>query len=76
MEKIFLNNTKFNDDETLIFTGTAETMFMVFLFVKEFGNNKTFKNVKVNFTKTRRQKNKGVAGFGLTLSMKSGVNNA
>jgi len=68
-KEILLSSVSFQDDATLIFTGTANSMSQVFSFVTDLENNKYFKNVKVDFTKSRRVQNQEVADFGLTLSL-------
>ncbi|MDD4957073.1 MAG: pilus assembly protein PilM [Candidatus Omnitrophica bacterium] len=68
-KEIFLNSIGFREDGTVIFTGTAESMSQVFSLVTELENNKHFSNVKVDFTKSRRQKEQEVADFGLTLTI-------
>jgi len=65
-KEIYLNSVRVQEDGTIVLTATANTMSRVFSFVTELENSEFFKNVKVDFTKTRRFKNKEVADFGLT----------
>ncbi|MFH1768839.1 MAG: PilN domain-containing protein, partial [Candidatus Omnitrophota bacterium] len=58
-------------DDTIILTGTADTMSRVFSLVTALENNKIFKNVKVDFTKSRVVKKEEVADFGLTLVLET-----
>lgn len=67
--EVYLSSISFKDDATLTFTGTTDSMSRVFSLVTDLENNTLFKNVKVDFTKTRTVKGKEVADFGLTLSL-------
>jgi hypothetical protein len=66
-DEVYLNGISLKADDALNFTGTADSMSRVFSLVTSLENNKVFKNVKVDFTKSRRFKDKEVADFGLTL---------
>jgi len=66
-DEVYLSSIDFKNSDTFIFTGTADSMSRVFSLVTELEGNQSFKNVKVDFTKSRRQKNQEVADFGLTL---------
>jgi len=68
-EEIYLNSLIIKEDNTITFTGTADIMSRVFSLVTDLEGKKYFKNVKVDFTKTRRVKGKEVSDFGLTLSL-------
>lgn len=68
-KEVFLSSISFQDGETIVFTGTADSMSRVFSLVTDLENNQYFKNVKVDFTKSRRIEGKEVADFGLTLSL-------
>lgn len=66
-KEVYLSSFVFKKGDTLTFTGTADSMSRVFSLVTELENNSFFKNVKVDFTKSRRQEDKELADFGLTL---------
>jgi len=66
-DDIYLNSIKYDKDKTLMFTGSAVSMSRIFSFVTELENNEFFKDVKVDFTRSRRQSGVEVADFGLTL---------
>ncbi len=65
-KEVFLSSIALNPDNSLVVTGTADSMSRVFSLVTDLENNKLFKNVKVDFTKTKRIKDQEVADFGLT----------
>ena len=66
-DEVYLSSIDFKNSDTFTFTGTADSMSRVFSLVTSLEGNQFFKNVKVDFTKSRRQKNQEVADFGLTL---------
>lgn len=68
-KEIYLNSIDLKSGDTITTTGTADTMSRVFALVTDLENTKTFKNVKVDFTKTRRVKEQEVADFGLTFNI-------
>jgi Tfp pilus assembly protein PilN len=65
--EVFLTSVDFREGNVFTFTGTADSMSMVFSLVTELENSASFKDVKVDFTRSRRQSGKEVADFGLTL---------
>ncbi len=67
--EIYLSSLSFKQDGSLTFTGTADSMSRVFSLVTDLENNTFFKNVKVDFTKSRIVSGKEVADFGLTLTI-------
>jgi Tfp pilus assembly protein PilN len=71
--EVYLSSVILKEDDTLTFTGTADSMSMVFSLVTDLENNSYFSNVKVDFTKTRKQKGIEVSDFGLTLSLEQQV---
>jgi len=68
-EEVYLNTLDVREDETITFTATADSMSRVFSLVTNIENSKYFKNVTVDFTKSRVVKNGEVADFGLTLKI-------
>jgi Tfp pilus assembly PilM family ATPase/Tfp pilus assembly protein PilN len=68
-EEVYLSSIKYANADTLTFTGTASSMSRVFSLVTELEGNQSFKNVKVDFTRTRKQAGEEVADFGLTLNI-------
>ncbi len=72
-EEVYFNSISFKQDGTTIFTATTDTMSRVFSLVTQLENSKTFKDVRVDFTNTKRVKGKEVAGFGLTLSLEQDI---
>ena len=66
-DEVYFNSVSFGEDETIIFTGTTDTKSRVFSLVTEIERTEVFKDVKVDFTKSRRVKGKEVADFGLSL---------
>jgi len=70
-QEVYLSSINFRDGETVTFTGTADSMSEVFSLVTELENSRVFKNVKVDFTKSRRHKDLEVADFGLTLLLEN-----
>ncbi|MDD5069613.1 MAG: pilus assembly protein PilM [Candidatus Omnitrophica bacterium] len=68
-KEVYLNQLSLNNENILTFTGTADNMSRVYSLVKDLEDNKSFKDVKVDFTKSRRVKDQEVADFGLTLGL-------
>lgn len=68
-EQVYLNSISFKEGKIITLTGTADIMSRVFSLVTDLENEKLFKNVKVDFTKTRRFKNQEVSDFGLTFEL-------
>jgi hypothetical protein len=66
-EEAYLSSIKYTGENTLSFTGTAGSMSRIFSLVTELENNAFFKDVKVDFTRSRRQAGQEVSDFGLTL---------
>lgn len=64
---LYLDNIEYADDGTLTVTGTAPSMSRIFAMVTEIEKGRTFKNVNVDFTRTRRFRGEEVADFGLTM---------
>ncbi|MFC1704482.1 pilus assembly protein PilM [Candidatus Omnitrophota bacterium] len=66
-EEVYLSSFSLREDGSLMVTGTADSMSQVFSLVTGLENNKSFKNVTVDFTKSRMLQGKELADFGLTL---------
>jgi Tfp pilus assembly PilM family ATPase len=66
-EEVYLSSIKYMREGTLSFTGTANSMSRIFSLVTELENSVSFKDVKVDFTRSRRQAGQEVSDFGLTL---------
>lgn len=69
-KEVYLNSVELRSDDTMTITGTADNMSRIFSMVTELGDNKSFDNVKVDFTKARRVKDQEMADFGLTFTFK------
>lgn len=63
---IYLNSLTVDKEGKISITGTANSMSKVFSFVTEIEESEYFKDVNVDFTKTRRVKGEEVADFGFT----------
>lgn len=66
--EVFLTSIDFKEGDIFTFTGTADSMSRVFSLVTELENSVMFKDVKVDFTRSRSQRGSEVADFGLTLT--------
>ncbi|MFC1593840.1 pilus assembly protein PilM [Candidatus Omnitrophota bacterium] len=66
-KEVYLSSISLREDGALTLTGTAESMSGVFSLVTELENNSSFRNVKVDFTKSRRFQGEELADFGLSL---------
>lgn len=72
-DEVFLTSIDFRDGDTFTFTGTADSMSRVFSLVTELENSKIFRDVQVDFTRSRSQRGIEVADFGLTLTFEREV---
>ena len=66
-DEVYLSSIGLREDGSVMLAGTADSMSMVFSLVTDLENNKSFKNVKVDFTKSRMLQGKELADFGLSL---------
>jgi len=71
--EVFLTSIDFKEEDVFTLTGTAQSMSMVFSLVTELENLPDFKDLKVDFTRSRNQRGSEVADFGLTLTYERGV---
>jgi Tfp pilus assembly protein PilN len=72
-DEVFLTSIDFRNGDTFTFTGTADSMSRVFSLVTELENSNIFRDVKVDFTRSRSQRGTEVADFGLTLTFEREV---
>jgi Tfp pilus assembly PilM family ATPase len=68
-EEVYFNSINLKEDDTLVITSTTDTMSRVFSLVMTLENNKNFKDVKVDFTKSRVVGGKEIADFGITMKL-------
>lgn len=66
--QVYLDRIVYEDD-TLTITGTADSMSRIFSMVTAIENGPAFRNVRVDFTRSRRARGTEVADFGLTMEM-------
>lgn len=69
--EVYFNSINLRKDNTVVITSTADTMSRVFSLVTKLENNENFKNVKIDFTKSRVVGGKEIADFGITMSLES-----
>jgi Tfp pilus assembly PilM family ATPase len=69
--EVYFNSINLRKDNTVIITSTADTMSRVFSLVTKLENNKNFKNVKIDFTKSRVVGGKEIADFGITMALEN-----
>lgn len=66
---IYLNEISLDAKGHLTIKGTSELMSRVFSLVTEFENSPYFKNVKTDYTKSRKVDNKDIADFGFSANL-------
>ncbi len=68
-ETVYLESIEYDAEEVITITGTAGSMSQVFSMVTDIENSRDFKNVHVDFTRSRRVDGEEVADFGLTMEV-------
>ena len=68
---VYLNNITLDDDGTVTIDGIADSMALVYSFVKSFDDSTMFKGAKIKSTSTKKDNGKDVAAFEIEFKLDS-----
>ena len=66
---IYLNSITLEDDGTIAIDGVADSMSLVYSFVKSLADSTMFKEAKLKSTTTKKDNNKDVAAFDIEFKL-------
>jgi hypothetical protein len=72
---IYLNNITLNEDDTLTIDGIADSMALVYSYVKSLDDSAIFKEANLKSTSTKKDNGKDVAAFEIDFKLNSSTSN-